>query len=298
MSDYSEYYEFVVSSDDRLEWLKARRTGIGASESAGILGVSRWCSGLSVYAEKIDPDPPRDDDNQRMAWGRDLEAVILQHYRVITGREAWPSKAMLRSKQWPWLFCTEDARTIITGMEGPLELKNTQDRAGWSDGLPRDIWVQCQHQMAVTGAQVSSVAVLIAGCDFKTKDVARDHEFISSSLVPDTQYFWELVEKRGPPPQTDGSEASRRAMKRLYPVDSGDRITLDGSWIDRADRRVEIILQRKELGEELDLLENQIRQEIGEAKATYAALANGGEFSWKANKNGAKTLRYSKPPGG
>lgn len=37
---------------DRLQWLKERQKGIGGSDAAAVLGVSRWRSPFMVYMEK------------------------------------------------------------------------------------------------------------------------------------------------------------------------------------------------------------------------------------------------------
>jgi len=298
MHDLKHYCDFVCNAADRPAWLLARRSGIGASESPGILGVSPWSSGIAVFAEKVDPDPPVENNAERLQLGLVMEPVILQRYREVTGRIAEASGTLLRSKQWPCMTATLDGKTVINGDAAVLEIKNTQDREGWSNGVPRHVWVQVQHQMAVTGTSRAAVAVLLMGCEFKTADVLRDDAFITEALVPACEHFWELVQKGGPPPQVDGSEASREALKRLYLYDTGDNVVLsDEVWIKRADRREELKVRIKADGEELREIENFIKAEIGEGKATFATLTNGAEFSWKANKHGARTLRYKGPKG-
>jgi putative phage-type endonuclease len=296
MHDLTQHCDFVCNSADRQPWLVARRTGIGASESPGILGVSPWSSGIAVFAEKVDPDPPVETNQERLELGLAMEPVILDRYRAVTGRIAEGSNTLLRSKRWPFMLTTLDGKTVINGDPAVLELKNTQDREGWSNGVPRHVWVQVQHQMAVTGTSRAAVAVLLMGCEFKTADVLRDDEFIEEALVPACEHFWGLVQKGGPPPQVDGSDASRAALKRLYINDTGDNIVLaDEVWTKRADRREELKQRIKADGLELQEVENFIKAEIGEGKATFATLSNGAEFSWKANKHGARTLRYRGP---
>ena len=69
---------------NREEWLAGRHTGIGASEAAAVLGLSRYKSPLEVYLEKIGELGPQ-DDSERMYWGRKLEAIIAQEYGIRTG---------------------------------------------------------------------------------------------------------------------------------------------------------------------------------------------------------------------
>jgi phage-type endonuclease len=61
------------------QWLKARQTGIGGSDVAPILGISKWTTPLDVYNEKV-ADTPTEKDSDPMEWGRRLEPVIRQAY--------------------------------------------------------------------------------------------------------------------------------------------------------------------------------------------------------------------------
>jgi putative phage-type endonuclease len=280
----------VIHSSDRLEWLVARRTGVGASESAGILGASPWSSGLSIFADKVDPDPPEEISGERLEWGQLLEPVILEYYKKKTERSAWPDGRLLRSTRWPFMLATLDGMAKIEDEIIDLEIKNTQDREGWSEGSPRHVWIQNQHQMAVTGHQKASVGVLLYGCEFKWADVQRDDAFIEEILVPECEKFMALVEAGGPPPQADGTEASRLALKKLFPNAGGETIMLGGEFTEIEGEWEELKKRAKTDKERLTLCENLIKQEIG--AATFGALPNGGEFSWKANKNGVRTLRH------
>ena len=43
---------------DREKWLKARRSGLGASEVAAILGLSPWSTPYKVWKDKVSSEPP------------------------------------------------------------------------------------------------------------------------------------------------------------------------------------------------------------------------------------------------
>ena len=50
-------------TNEHLEWLKARQTGIGGSDVAPILGISKWTTPLDVYNEKVADTPTEKDSN-------------------------------------------------------------------------------------------------------------------------------------------------------------------------------------------------------------------------------------------
>ena len=70
---------------------------------------------------------------------------------------------------------------------------------------------------------------------------------------------------------------------------------LGGEFTNLAEYRIELKERIKRADEMLGEIDNKVRSAIGDA--TYGALQNGGRFSWKANKNGARTLRYNAPKG-
>lgn len=59
----------------REDWLEQRRHTIGGSDAAGIIGLSKWSSPVSVWADKTGrlPDKP---DTEAMRLGRDLEGYV------------------------------------------------------------------------------------------------------------------------------------------------------------------------------------------------------------------------------
>ena len=55
----------------REDWLAERRHSLGGSDMGAVLGLNRWSSPYSVWAEKTGRLPPK-EDNEAMRQGRDL----------------------------------------------------------------------------------------------------------------------------------------------------------------------------------------------------------------------------------
>lgn len=66
------------------EWHEQRRAGIGGSDVAALLGLSKWKSPYQLFLEKTGNAPPQ-EDNEAMYWGRMLEPVIRDAYEEKTG---------------------------------------------------------------------------------------------------------------------------------------------------------------------------------------------------------------------
>ena len=286
-----KHFEIIGDSSRREEWLKLRRTGIGASDAPAILGASPWASPVSVYADKIDADAPIEAESEVQEWGRILEPVILEHFETTTGRSIVPAGELLRSTRWPMMLATLDGWHIDSCPWQPVEAKNTWLSSNWTNGVPRDVWIQVQHQLAVTGCAVGSVAVLMSGFSFKWADLDRNDEFIEETLVPDLTAFWERVQNGGPPPPADGNPATMKALGRIYPQDDGESVPLEGEFTNLAAELEAIKASAAVATERKVEIENLVRAEIGEA--SFGVLQNGGRFSWKANKHGVRTLRFN-----
>ena len=279
----------VIEFADRDEWLAKRRQGIGASDAAGVLGISPWSSPVSVFADKVLGESK--PDSEPMMWGRKLEPVILAHFAEEAGREVAQDGRLLRSTRWPWMTCTLDGTQTRAGRMGTVEVKNTRFRI--SDGVPEHYWVQMQHQLAVTGLGWGSFAALVMGCEFVWCDVQRDEEFITRTLVPACEAFWKRVENGGPTPAADPSQATLDALKRIYPTDNGGTVDLPAHFCDLDMERQKIAAELAELEGRKRGIDNEVKAAIGDA--SVGLLTNGRAYTWKANKNGVRTIRAPLP---
>ncbi len=285
-----EAFERICSSTAREPWLAARLSGIGSSDAPGILGVSPFASPLSVYADKLGLAEDR-EQSEAMKWGSILEPLIVQEFAAETGRKAERAGELLRSRANPFQLATLDAVQFAEKHEGPgdLEIKATGWRAGdWTEGVPEHVFVQVQHQLSVTGWGWASVAVLIGGCKLLWADVERDDRFIDDVLLPAEAEFWRRVEAREPV-GADASEATARALKALYPKDSGAVIALPGSLIELDHERVELAAQVKALETRKAGIDNEIKLALGEA--SIGMLANGVTYTHKLQRRAAFSVK-------
>jgi putative phage-type endonuclease len=202
------YADMTYSTRD--EWLAARRSGIGGSDAAAVLGLSRWRSPLDVYLDKTGEGGDT-EDAPAMYWGRRLERVILEAYVEQTGLAVDAPVGvyrMLRSSERPWQLYSPDGMAS----DRLIEIKTARTSEGWgepgTDEVPDDYAIQVQHGMAVTGLQRCDVAVLIGGSDFRVYTVERDDALIAHLIAAEAA-FWARVERRDPPPPRTYAEATR-----------------------------------------------------------------------------------------
>lgn len=272
-------------------WLAVRRTGIGASEIAMVLGIAPagWGSPTSLYYRKrgVLPEVP---DNARMLWGRELEATIFRRFLKchpefraaphLTGR-------LYRSKARPWQLATPDAvvfdKRVGFGLDRPIEgvrrttegwpvlieVKTGASKDGWgaegSDEIPVYYRAQVLQSMDVVGARVAWVPVLFNGREYREYRVERDTKDIDI-LRARGAAFWQLVES-GTPPRTDDLEATTKAMRQAFGVEETVKVQVAPDLVVKINRAKALQARADKLRAGL---ENQLRAAMTDAGVAMA----------------------------
>jgi putative phage-type endonuclease len=196
----------LLAGPARAAWLAERRTGIGGSDAAAVLGLSPWVSAFQVWLEKTDSfdSPP---PTPAMEWGLRLEPVIREAFEDATGLQVTPGPLeVMRRRDLPWML-----------YEG-------KTASPWDDGwdgieanvVPDHVVIQAQHYLAVADEPVCHGAVLIGGKDFHTFHVDRDEQFIADLITAEGRW-WETHVLGNTPPPLDGHPSTTDAVKALFP---------------------------------------------------------------------------------
>jgi putative phage-type endonuclease len=279
----------VTDYGTREAWLEARKSGIGASESAALFGIHPWTSRLALWLEKsgkVERDQPQGEQAERMEWGRVLETPIAEVYQRRTGRVLWQFSefSIARHRRLGCMFATPD-RFIIEAKDrqgdGNLQIKNTADVEGWAAGAPMYVQCQVQHELAVTGRDYAAIAVLVTGNRLLTWDVDRNDAFIAE-LEEQCRLFWESIEA-GEVPPVDGHKASMAALKRLHRQDNGKEVELPAeaaAWWAQLTEAKQTIREAEAIR---DLADAQLRAAMGDN--TFGRLPGGMRLSLKTAAN-------------
>lgn len=188
--------------------LQQRKLGIGASEAAAVLGLSRYRSPLEVYLDKVKETSGGRKDNVAQARGKRLQTVILDMYEDEFG-EVKRSIPQITSPVYPFMFATLDATRADD--ERPVEAKTARSAVEWgesgTDYIPQEYLIQITHQMIVAEKQFGDVAALLTLDDFRKYTIALDPE-LAEMVVEGLSNFWKRVENREPPEPTTGDECA------------------------------------------------------------------------------------------
>lgn len=262
---------------DRTAWLAERRTGIGASDTAAIMGVSPWSTPYQVWISKL-VDIPEDADDEAMWWGSTLETVILDRWADQRDVTYKVRDTLLRSDVFPWLLATPDA---VTTDGHPVDAKNSGD--WYWDEIPIHYRIQVQHQMIVCQeSPVGYLAVLHGGRKLETYEVEWD-DVLALDIINATKEFWALVEAEEPPPV----EAEDNAMMAtLWPQHEEKAVEIPEEL---ADMLTEARAAHKATGETRSLAEAKIKEIMQDADT--AVVDQTVIATWKTNKNGTRVFR-------
>ncbi len=280
----------AIQCRDRAEWLDTRRRlGIGGSDAPAVVGVSSFRTPAQVYFEKRAPSAETlEDQAEQQTWGQILEEPIAQAYTKKTGRavQAPGTFTVFRDTDRPWMTATLDR---IVPDRGPLEIKNAGFyKAGdWKDEPPLEYTVQVQHQLAVTGAPVADLAVLLGGNRFKVFAVERNQAFIDRLIERERQFWRQILEGR--PPTIDGSDDTREMIEALYKTASGKRIVLPpGVMVEWDEKRQAGKAAEKAAREASKEAENMLLLALGDAE--FATLSNGATYQRQHIKRAGYTV--------
>jgi putative phage-type endonuclease len=230
---------------------------------------------------KIDPD----DEGSPTYWGSLLEPIVAAHYTKRTGNRVRRINAVLQHASEPWMMANIDREIMGDGTVQILECKTAGLNGArlWKEGVPEYVQLQVMHQLAVTGKNAADVAVLICGQELQVHRIARDEQMIAH-LIELERAFWRHVETEQAPP-ADGSDSADRALRCLYPQDSG--ISVDFSEdLELSAAFSDLITVRHVLTENLKReadLKQRIQQQMGDASK---AVFESGHVSWKRSKDG------------
>lgn len=266
---------------NRQDFLRARQNGIGGSDIAAILGVSRFKSPVDVYLAKTNPNP-QDGDAEHLYWGHALEAPIINRFCQETGLNVQRQPPIARHSQHEWAVANADALIVDADgkTDGILEIKTAgafktrEWGASDTDEIPMEYIAQVQWYMGVFGVAYGYLAVLIGGNRYCHYYLERDAELIDIMLAKAGAFWRDHVQARVPPEPQNGNDTYR-----LHPHDNGETAEADSETLAAYSELKALKAQEKALSEQIARCEDTLKSKIG----SRAIMALDGQqlFSWK-----------------
>lgn len=260
---------------------------IGGSDIAAILGLSRWKTPLSVWAEKTGHIPPKEVTGEAVELGTYLEEYIARRFARETGKTVMRKTDRVSHPRYP-IFRAQIDRLVVNE-DAVLECKSTGERMAkaWADDeIPPDYICQVMWQLACTGRKTAYIAVLIGNREFKYKQIDRDPIMIAEMLKR-AQDFWDhFIVPRVMPMQVSAQD--NETLLALFPeAELGTEVELGDEGAKLCELRASLWQDRLALDNQIERIEAELKAKV---KTSEVGLAGNYRVFWKNAKRKAYTV--------
>jgi putative phage-type endonuclease len=185
-----------------------RRTFLGSSDMAAVLGLSPWKTPLEVYFEKIGEEPPPPDPEKEKLFrrGKRLEPVVVSMLIEERGLNIIARNKRYTDPEYPFMACEVDAEALDTGEHVNVECKTAHLFTSWkygeegTDEIPVEYGAQAMYALMITGRSRCIFGVLFGADNLVTYEVKRDEETIAAMRARAVRFWHDHVLARVPPP--------------------------------------------------------------------------------------------------
>ena len=198
------------------EWLEFRKTGIGGSDAAAILGLSPFKTNVEVWEEKVSIKTPDDiSDKPQVEYGKNAEDLLVKLFALDYHQyEVKIDKETVYKRNF--MFASLDGELINkeTGEQGIYEGKTTEIHnhtlmSKWNKQIPDYYYTQLLHYFLVTDRTFAycKAQIKTIGSNGELEIITRHYPYLRKDLLEDLKYlylkekeFWGYVERKQRPP--------------------------------------------------------------------------------------------------
>lgn len=265
-------------------WLELRRAGITGTRIAGIMGVSPWETPRSVYLDILGLKPEK-EATEPMYWGTTLEDIIAKEFALRTQLKVRRVNYMLQHSTYDFLLGNID-RVVMDGKQKAiLECKNVGAYSSdeWRQGVPMHYLYQVQFYLLLTGIDVGFITALVGGQKLVIHRIEADKALHQQMIDAATEFWFGNVQAGIEP---DVTHQDTELLGKLYQARAGavEEIT-EELYIELQTRKQLYDLHDRQYEESKNKLKDAMRE------AELAVFQGEKIATWKADKNGKRTLR-------
>ena len=180
------------------EWHEARRHGIGGSDVAAALGISKYKTQLELWGEKTGLAPSDFEGNEFTYWGTAIEDLLFQRYKSDHLDHKLLTDTMVSHDEHTCLKANVDG-LIFSGSNGqePIAIWEAKTASQEFSEVPVHYQLQVQHYMEIYDLPYAIISVLFHGNKYQEFRIDRDPAY-KTDLVPKLLKFWQRVEDQMP----------------------------------------------------------------------------------------------------
>lgn len=269
------------------EQIAERVNYIGGSDAAAVLGMSRWATPLSVWAEKTGQIVREDTPAFYKTLGHKLEQTVAELFMEETGKKLQRVNETIIHPRHPFMGANVDRRVV--GERAIFEAKTAsawKAREWEGEEIPREYIIQAMHYLAVTGADRVYLSVLIGNHAFQTRVIERGEVLAAiEDLVRQEVEFWEnFVVPRVMPVRIMSDD--RETLERLFPI------AAPGPAVELPDSANAIAETLEAQQQDLKMLERSVEKSKNELLALLGSNESGTTGRWDVLWANVVTRRF------
>lgn len=288
----------AVLEQTRDQWLEERRTYLGGSDVAAILGENTRKTPLQVWHDKKGLGDSI--DNPKMRFGREFESYIVDRYEEIVRDQFEGNDALLvkvnrqpglrRHPEYEFFGANPDG--VLCHAPGILECKSGINHPGtswswgaaWTDQVPRSYLIQGVWYCGIWNMDFVDFAFFDREtCETTPYRVWRDMEY-ESLLFSFARDWWikHVINDVEPLPV----EGDLEKIAEKFPTDNGQILQASEAQEALVYRMIQLKKQAAPLYAEAKDIEAQIKALMGENQALAGTF---GKVTWKNNADKSET---------
>ena len=206
-----------------------RRTWLGGSDVAAVLGISPWKTAIDLWLEKTAPEPLPQVESPQMRRGKRKERYILEWAAEDYGLKVYAINRRVTDTTLAFLRAEIDAEDCDGNN---IEIKTVSPFMAdeWgdpdTDAIPIHYTAQVQHGLGVTSRKRCFVFAEI-GDEIWRYVVERDDALIEH-MRQECAKFWGCVQNRARPAiDYDRPSSALSVVRKLYPGTDGGTLMAD-----------------------------------------------------------------------
>ena len=194
-----------IPSTDRPEWLKWRHDGIGSSDAAVVMGVSRFNDWESLLSAKARPEPLEDNQNAYIkVRGNKIEFQVRSFFERKLEKTFAPKNtehAVFSFIRASLDGASEDGKSIleIKLLSSVNPAKVNIEAEGYKKWLAarngevkKEYYPQIEHQLFVTGAEV---CFFVGYKEVKGNQIVTEDKLAVIPVYPNKEYQRKLLQE-------------------------------------------------------------------------------------------------------
>jgi putative phage-type endonuclease len=271
------------------EQLQKRKSYIGGSDIAAIVGLNPYRNITDIYHDKTNTTQNTQTTNEAIKLGEQLETNLVTYAAAklqdtpilnITFKREWR-----RAQVDAYLPNREEVlEAKVVGFFNP-NFKPTEWGPEGTTEVPVHYYLQVLWQMHVSNAKAGHLIALIGhGIGYRLYHIPRNQDIIDE-LEARAEHFWTQHVIPRVPPSEPASLSTYKALIREPLKRTNISHTL-------AEQYVTVMQESNHIDERKNKIKALILQQMGDAEI---AITPSGDFYYKADKNGKRTLRFYPP---